>query len=41
MAGVIALIIVALGAIMATLIIVGATQDTTERYEEDESENLH
>lgn len=41
MAEVIALIIVALGAITATLIIVGATHDITERGEDDESDTFH
>lgn len=41
MAEVIALIIVALGAITATLVIVGATQDITERGEDDESGTFH
>ena len=41
MAEVIALAIVFLGAITTTLVIVGATHDITERYEDDESENFH
>ena len=36
MAEAIALIIVVLGAITATLVIVGATQDITERGEDDD-----